>query len=318
MKIVVLDGYAANPGDFSWEALKTVGEVTIYDRTRPDEVEERAKDADIILTNKVCLGKKEMYVLPNLKYVGVLATGFNIIDTEEARRRGIIVTNIPAYSTDSVAQMVFAHLLTVTNRVEHYSIANRAGRWTASKDFVYWDTPLTEIAGKTFGIVGLGNIGRKVAEIANAFGLKVIAATSKTQEQLPPYIRKVSREELLRKSDILSLHCPLTADPREMINRESLAMMKPSAILINTGRGPLINEADVAEALQSGRLQAYCTDVLSSEPAAADCPLLQCDNAYITPHVAWATFEARRRLQDIAVAKVQAFANGNPQNVVNK
>jgi glycerate dehydrogenase len=316
MKIVILDGYAANPGDLSWGELARMGELTVYDRTRSDDTVERAHDADIVLTNKVCLSARVMNQLPNLKYIGVLATGYNVVDTETAKERGIIVTNVPAYSTMSVAQSVFAHLLTVTNRTEHYAVQNRAGRWSASSDFCYQDTPLTELAGKNFGIVGLGNIGSRVAVIAQAFGMNVVAFTSKSQSELPPYVRKTSFSELLKLSDVVSLHCPLTADTHHLMNRDTLSSMKASAILINTGRGPLVNEYDVAAALNGHQLRAYCADVLSVEPPQADNPLLQCENAYITPHIAWATKEARIRLIDIAVSNVRAFIDGKPQNVV--
>lgn len=317
MKIVILDGYAANPGDLSWNDLEAWGELTVYDRTKPDEVMERARDADAILTNKVCIGEQEMSGLPCLRYIGVLATGFNVVDVEAAKARGIIVTNVPAYSTESVAQMVFAHLLTVTNRTEHYAVQNRqAGRWSANPDFCYWDTPLTELSGKTFGIVGLGNIGSRVAEIAHAFGLKVVAHTSKPAAALPSYIGKRTLDELLAESDIVSLHCPLTPETQHLINRQTLQRMKSSAILINTGRGPLVADQDVAHALNSGRLRAYCADVLTDEPPTPTNPLLQSEHAYITPHIAWATREARLRLLNVAVANVKAYAEGNPKNVV--
>ena len=315
--IVILDGYTANPGDLSWGELKELGALTVYERTQPEETVARAKEAEMVLTNKVLLRRQEIEQLPNLKYIGVLATGYNVVDLETARERGIIVTNVPAYSTESVAQMVFAHLLSVTNRTEHYAIQNREGKWTASPDFSYWDTTLTELAGKTFGIVGLGNIGKRVAAIAQAFGMKVIAYTSKAASQLPEYIEKKTMDELLRESDVLSLHCPLTADTKQLINRETLQKMKSSAILINTGRGPLINDQDVAEALNNNRLRAYCTDVLTEEPAKSDNPLLQCEHAYITPHIAWATCEARTRLIEIATENVKAFIEGKAQNVVS-
>ena len=315
MKIVILDGYSANPGDLSWQPLEQIGELTVYDRTKPEDTIERAKDAEIILTNKVLIKRPEIEQLPKLKYIGVLATGYNVVDVEAAHEHGIIVTNVPAYSTESVAQMVFAHLLTVTNRTEHYAILNRAGKWTASPDFCYWDTPLTELAGKTFGIVGLGNIGQRVAAIANAFAMNVIAYTSKSADKLPSYIRKKTIEELLAESDVLSLHCPLTPETKHLINRQALKLMKPSAILINTGRGPLINDDDVAEALNSHRLSAFCADVLTEEPPKAN-PLLQCENAFITPHIAWATNEARIRLIDVAINNVRAFIEGKPQNIV--
>ena len=314
MKIVILDGYTANPGDLSWKELETLGELVVYDRTSADETVTRAADAEVVLTNKVLITKDVMAQLPRLKYVGVLATGYNVVDIEAAHQRGIIVTNVPAYSTESVAQMVFAHLLTVTNRVEHYAVQNRADRWTNSADFSYSDTMLTELAGKTFGIVGLGNIGKRVAQIAQAFGMNVIALTSKTA--LPEGIKKVDLPELLAQSDVLSLHCPLTPDTHHLINPDTLKQMKPTAILINTGRGPLIDDQAVADALKAKRLYAFCADVLTEEPPKADNPLLALPNAYTTPHIAWATVEARARLVQVAIGNVKAFANGKPQNVV--
>ena len=314
MKIVILDGYTANPGDLSWKELETIGELVVYDRTSADETVARAADAEIVLTNKVLITKDVITQLPRLKYVGVLATGYNVVDIEVAHQQGIVVTNVPAYSTESVAQMVFAHLLTVTNRVEHYTVQNRNDRWTKSADFSYSDTLLTELAGKTFGIVGLGNIGKRVAQIAQAFGMNVIALTSKTT--LPDGIRKVELSELLSQSDVLSLHCPLTPDTHHLINSDTLNKMKPTAILINTGRGPLIDDQAVADALKAKRIYAFCADVLTEEPPKADNPLLGLPNAYTTPHIAWATVEARTRLVQVAIDNVKAFANGKPQNVV--
>ena len=316
MKIVILDGYAANPGDLYWNALQDVGELTVYDRTMPEDTVVRATGAEIILTNKVVLGRKEIEQLPQLRYIGVLATGYNVVDTQAAHEHDIVVTNVPAYSTESVAQMVFSHLLTVTNRTEHYALLNRQGRWSENPDFCYWDTSLLELSGKTFGIVGLGNIGHRVAQIALAFGMRVIALTSKSADALPPGIRKVDLQELLTTSDVLSLHCPLTDDNRHFINAQTLAVMKPTAIVINTGRGPLVNDADVAEALAAGRLAAYCADVLTEEPPKADNPLLCQPNAFITPHIAWATKEARLRLLSTVIENVRAFVGDCPQNVV--
>lgn len=316
MKIVILDGYSANPGDLSWEELERLGTLTVYDRTKPDETVARAADADIALTNKVVLGQKEIALLPQLKYIGVLATGYNVVDTKAARERGIVVTNVPAYSTESVAQMVFAHLLTVTNRTEHYAQQNRNGRWSESADFCYWDTNLTELSGKTFGIVGLGNIGSRVAQIALAFGMQVKALTSKSAAALPAGIQKADLKELLSTSDVLSLHCPLTENTRHLLNADSLSLMKPAAIVINTGRGPLVNDSDMAEALAQGRIAAYCADVLTEEPPKPDNPLLKQPHAFITPHIAWATREARLRLIGTATANVRAFIEHHPQNVV--
>ncbi|MDE6337625.1 MAG: D-2-hydroxyacid dehydrogenase, partial [Muribaculaceae bacterium] len=274
MKITVLDGYGMNPGDLSWEELEKLGEVTVYDRTAKEDVIERAADSEVILTNKTVLDRKVIEQLPKLKYIGVLATGYNVVDTEAAKERGIVVTNIPAYSTASVAQMVFSLLFAITNNVEHYTADNRNGRWSRSADFCYWDTPLIELAGKTFGIVGLGNIGQSVARIALAFGMKVLALTSKRVEVLPDGVAKASSlDELLKKSDVVSLHCPLTDSTRHMINAESLAKMKPTAILINTGRGSLVDEAALANALNKGELKGAGLDVLSSEPPSIDNPL---------------------------------------------
>lgn len=317
MKIVVLDGFAANPGDLSWEGMQALGELTVYDRTAPEEVMERCNDADIVLTNKVILSASTLKQLPQLKYIGVLATGYNVVDIKAARKQGIVVTNIPAYSTDSVAQLTFAHILNITNRVGHYARQNREGRWSSNPDFVYWDTPLIELNGKTLGIVGLGNIGMKVATIARQFGMDVFAMTSKNSSDLPAGIQKTTFEGLLAISDVLSLHCPLTEQTRHLINAKALKKMKPGAILINTGRGPLVDEQAVADALQSGQLLGYGADVMSQEPPQADNPLLQCPNAFLTPHIAWATFEARQRLMQIAIDNVQAFLKGKPINVVN-
>ena len=316
MKIVVLDGYTANPGDLSWEGLEQLGEVTVYDRTKPSETVARAAEAEIVITNKVVIGREEMAQLPHLIYIGVLATGYNVVDIAAARERGIIVTNVPAYSTESVAQMVFAHLLTVTNHTERYAIENRQGRWSSNPDFCYYANSITELADKTFGIVGLGNIGQRVAQIAQAFGMKVKAFTSKPAEALPEGIQKTDLKELFQTSDIISLHCPLTPDTHHLIKAETIAWMNPEAILINTGRGPLVDDAALAEALKAGRLKAYCADVMTEEPPKADNPLLQVDNAYITPHIAWATKEARQRLLQIAIANVSAFLKGTPQNVI--
>ena len=251
-----------------------------------------------------------------MKYIGELATGYNNIDLDAAHERGITVTNIPAYSTDSVAQHVFALLLNVTNRVDHYAEATREGTWSRQLDFCYWDSPLIELSGKTMGIVGLGHIGCKVAEIAHAMGMDISAATSKNSSDLPECIRKVTMEGLFSTSDIITLHCPLTAENHHMINAKTLAMMRPGTILINTGRGGLIDEEAVAAALESGHLRAYCADVLEQEPPRADNPLLRQPNAYITPHVAWATREARKRLMDICVENIKCFMAGEPQNEV--
>ncbi len=317
MKIVVLDGYTVNPGDLSWTELQALGDVVVFPRTTGDELVDRCKDADALLTNKVVIDAGVMSHLPKLKYIGVLATGYNVVDIAAARERGVCVTNIPAYSTDSVAQMVFAHILNITNRVGHYARQSREGRWSRNEDFCYWDTPLPELAGKTMGIVGLGHIGMKVARIAREFGMDVFASTSKHSSSLPDGIQKTTLQGLLGVSDILTLHCPLTDNTRGMINSTILKRMKRGAILINTGRGPLVNEADVAAALKSGQLGGYGADVMCQEPPAVDNPLLSAPNAFITPHIAWATFEARGRLLDIAVENLRTFMEGSPANVVN-
>ena len=313
-KIVVLDGFTANPGDLSWQGLEELGEVTVYDRTKAEETAARAAEAEVVLTNKVVVGREVMARLPRLRYIGVLATGYNVVEVEAARERGIVVTNVPAYSTESVAQMVWAHLLTATNRTEHYAIENREGRWSRSPDFCYWDAPLMELSGKTFGIVGLGNIGQRVAQIALAFGMKVKALTSK--DVVPAGVEKACLDELLAAADVLSLHCPLTANTRHLMNAETLRQMKPTAILINTGRGPLVDDEAVADALAEGRLAAFCADVLTEEPPKRDNPLLRQPNAFITPHIAWATKEARGRLVQVATDNVRSFLNGSPVNVV--
>lgn len=318
MNIVVLDGYAANPGDLSWDAMKELGQLTVYDRTPAEEVIARSQEADIVLTNKVVLTADIISKLPHLKYIGVLATGYNVVDTEAARLKGIVVTNIPSYSSDSVAQLTFAHILNISNRVAHYAQLNRQGVWSSNKDFCYWDTPLFELAGKTLGIVGLGSIGMKVANIGRQLGMDIFAMTSKNSSDLPQGIQKTTLDGLLAVSDVLTLHCPLTPQTRHLINQETLSQMKQGAILINTGRGPLVDEAAVAQALQSGHLMAYGADVMSQEPPAADNPLLACPNAYLTPHIAWATYEARVRLMQIATDNVKAFIAGSPVNVVNK
>ncbi len=318
MRITVLDGYGMNPGDLSWNKLEELGDVTVYDRTAPSEVINRSAGADILLTNKVVLDRPVIEELPDLKYIGVLATGYNVVDTDAAREKGIIVTNIPSYSTASVAQMVFSLLLAITNGVEHYTSDNRSGRWSRNADFCYWDAPLTELAGKTFGILGFGHIGSKVARIALAFGMKVLALSSKSADSLPAGAEKAeSLDQLLRESDVLSLHCPLTDSTRHIINADTLAKMKPSAILINTGRGPLVDEDALADALNKGKLRGAGVDVLSCEPPAFDNPLLYARNCYTTPHLGWATLEARQRLMDIAVANVANFIEGTPTNVVN-
>lgn len=317
MKITVLDGYGLNPGDLSWEGFKKLGFFSVYDRTHPSELMERAKDSEVLITNKTVLDAKAISSLPKLKYIGVLATGYNVVDIEEASKRGIVVTNIPAYSTMSVAQHVFALLLAVTDRVEHYAIEVASGRWAVSPDFCFWDTRLTELAGKNLGIVGFGNIGQAVARIALAFDMKILVYTSKDASQLTEGITKVSLDDLYSKADVISLHCPLTPDTLHLINSKAIEKMKNGVILINTGRGKLVDGTAVADALNNGKLGAFCTDVLSSEPPSPSNPLLTAPNTFITPHIAWATKEARTRLMDIAVANLSNFLAGSPINCVN-
>lgn len=318
MKIVALDGYVANPGDLSWDELKALGECVIYDRTAPEEVLERAADAEVVLTNKVVITAEMMAALPQLKYIGVMATGYNIVDIDAARERGIIVTNIPSYSTDSVAQMVFAHILNIAQQVQHHSEAVHQGRWTSSKDFCFWDTPLIELRGKKIGIVGLGHTGYTTARIAIGFGMEVYAYTSKSSFQLPPEIKKMELDQLFSECDIISLHCLLTDKTRELVNAARLKLMKPTAILINTGRGQLVNEQDLADALNNGQIYAAGLDVLSQEPPKADNPLLTARNCYITPHIAWASAAARERLMGILLDNLKGYMEGKVINNVAK
>ncbi len=316
MNLVILDGYSVVQNDLNWQSVSRLPDVSVqvYDRTSLADVVERSREADAVLTNKVVLSREVISQLPRLRYIGVLATGYNVIDVEAAHERGIVVTNIPVYSTPSVAQLTFAHLLNVTNSVAHYAEENRKGAWTQSPDFVWMDTPLTELQGKTFAIRGLGNIGREVARIALAFGMRVVAVSR--QSQMPEGVEKVGWDDALREADVLSLHCPLTAETQHLMNAQTLSLMKPTAILINTGRGPLVDESAVAQALSDGRLRAYCADVLSVEPARADNPLLKAPRCYLTPHIAWASREARLRLIDIATRNLASFLNGTPINVI--
>lgn len=315
--ITILDGDAANPGDLSWDALRQLGNVTIYPITSDEQKILRAKDADIILTNKVLLDRPTLQQLPRLKYIGVQATGYNVVDLPAAREQGIIVTNVPAYSTDSVAQHTISLLLAATNQVQHYAHATRQGIWAAKPAFCYWDTNLIELASKTFAIIGFGNIGRKVASIAHALGMNVIAQTSKPQQQLPEYVTKVTRDELLSQADVISIHCPLTDATLHTVDVQTIRQMKPTAIVINTGRGPLVDEVAMAQALHEGRLAAYCADVMEQEPPSAHNPLLREPTAFLTPHIAWATREARQRLLNVVTNNVRAFLDGHPQNVVS-
>lgn len=318
MKIVVLDGYGLNPGDLSWESMQALGELEVFDRTSPAELHQRASDAEALITNKTIISAEDMKALPQLKYIGVLATGYNVVDIDAAKALGIVVTNIPAYSTRSVAQMVFAHLLNITQRVGHYADENNKGRWTNNADFCYWDTPLVELDGKKIGIIGYGNIGQTVAAIATALGMKVYVYSSKPQFLLPQGVQRMSIDEIFQECDVVSLHCPLTDETNGMVNSTRLNSMKSSAILINTGRGPLVNEQDLADALNNGVIAAAGLDVLSTEPPRKDNPLLTAKNCFITPHIAWATKEARIRLMDIAVNNLKSYIGGSIINNVAK
>lgn len=312
MKICILDGYSLNPGDLDWSPVERLGDVTLFDRTPADKIVERAADADIVLTNKVPFSADTLRQLPRLRFICVLATGYNIIDTEAAARQGVVVANIPAYSTMSVAQMAFAHILYITNHVASYAREVADGKWTNCPDFCFWDSALTELAGKTMGIVGLGNTGMATARIAVAMGMKVVALTSKSADTLPEGITPAPLDDVLASADVVSLHCPLTPSTRHLINAASIAKMKPSAILINTGRGPLVDEQAVADALNGGRLAAFGADVLSQEPPRGDNPLLSARNCFLTPHIAWATLEARTRLMSTATENVRQFIAGEP------
>jgi glycerate dehydrogenase len=316
MRIVVLDGYTLNPGDLSWDALYALGHCRIYDRSEPDEIVPRASGAEVVLINKTELSRDALSALPGLRYVGVLATGYNVIDVRAAAELGIAVTNVPAYGTASVAQMVFAHLLNLTQRVAHHAQTTVDGRWSECPDFCYWDFPLVELSGLTMGIVGFGRIGQQVAHIARAFGMRVLAhdvgpisAESGAQA--------ADLDTLFRESDVISLHCPLTDENRRMVDRRRLGLMKPTALLINTSRGPLIDEDALADALSAGRIAGAGLDVLAVEPPVADNRLFFAPNCFVTPHIAWATRAARARLLDVAVANIRAFLAGVPQNVVN-
>lgn len=317
MNIVVLDGHTLNPGDLSWSALAALGTLQVFDRTPPSEVVSRAAGAEIVLTNKTVLTAAVIAVLPRLRCIGVLATGYNVVDLAAARARGIPVTHVPAYSTPSVAQLTFALLLELTHHVGRHSDGVHAGRWTRSPDFCYWETPLVELAGGTFGIVGFGQVGRAVARLAAAFEMQVLAHTRRPPATAPEGVRFTDLETLLRASDVVSLHCPLTPETQHLINAQRLALMKPNAYLLNTGRGPLVDEAALAGALNAGRLAGAGLDVLGSEPPAPDHPLLGVRHCVITPHLGWATRAARERLMRQAVENVRAFLAGRPVNVVN-
>ena len=317
MKIVVLDGHTLNPGDLSWKELEALGDCTVHDRTEADRTLERAAGADVLLTNKTVLSAAILDQLPGCKYIGVLATGYNIVDIEAAARNHIVVTNVPTYAAQSVAQMVFAHALNLTQHVAHHSRTVREGQWAKSPDFCYWDYPLMELAGKTMGVIGLGRIGRATARLARAFGMNVIGYDSNPEACAAAECAPVDLDEIFTSSDIVTLHCPLTDQTEGIVSAERLAMMKPTAFLINTSRGPLVDEAALADALNDGRIAGAGLDVLCIEPPTDDNPLAQAKNCYITPHIAWATREARARLLTTAIENVRTFLGGTPQNIVN-
>jgi glycerate dehydrogenase len=319
MKIVVLDGYTLNPGDISWSEIEKLGELTVYDRTPESEILNRIGDAEIIFTNKTPLTKDTIENVKNVKFIGVLATGYNVVNVEAAKERGIPVANIPAYGTDSVAQFVFALLLEICHHIQNHAYSVMDGEWTKSLDFCYWNYPLMELSGKTMGIIGYGRIGQAVSKIATAFGMKVLAYNGNSNKKLEDEnVRLVTLDELFNRSDVISLHCPLFESTKGIINRENIDKMKDGVILINTSRGPLIVEDDLAEALNSGKVYAAGIDVVSAEPIKSDNPLLKAKNIFITPHIAWAPKEARARLMNIAADNLKAFIEGNSINVVNK
>ena len=320
MKIIVLDGYRLNPGDLSWQGFEEIGELTVYDRTPLDDQKEilrRIGDAEIVLTNKTPISRSTMDRCPNLRYIGILATGYNVVDTAAAKEKGIPVCNVPAYGTQSVAQFAIALLLEICHHVGHHDKAVHDGAWCRCPDYCFWDYPLIELAGKTMGIVGYGSIGRAVGQIAAALGMEVIAHSRTPWPDGSAAAKYVALDELLRRSDVVSLHCPLFPETKGMINKDSIAKMKDGAVLLNNSRGPLIVEQDVADALNSGKLYAAGVDVVDSEPMDPASPLLQAKNCIITPHISWAPLEARSRLMDIAVANLKAFLAGSPANVVN-
>jgi glycerate dehydrogenase len=317
MKIVILDGHGLNPSDLSWEPLEAFGDVTVYPRSNDSNWFERSQDAEIILTNKICFPKERIAQLPKLKYIGVTATGFNIIDLKAAKAKGIVVTNVPAYSTMSVAQLVFALLLEVVNQVGHHAACVRKSRWANSPDFCFWDFPLLELCGLTMGVVGFGEIGQAVARIAKAFGMKVVAHNRSDKSAQFPDIPFVSMKELLKTADVVSLNCPLTDETHHIINKQSLKLMKKSSVLINASRGPLVDELALAEALRKEDIYAAGLDVLNNEPPLESNPLTELDNCFITPHIAWATSASRKRCIETVIKNVEAFVKGEAVNVVN-
>ncbi len=319
MKIVILDGYTLNPGDLSWDELKTLGDVEIYDRTSPDMVIERAKDAEIVFSNKTPLGEDLLNQLPNLKFLGVLATGYNVIDIQTAKKNGVVVSNVPGYGTASVVQMTFALLLELCQHVQRHSDAVMEGRWANSADFCFWDFPLVELEGKTIGIIGFGDIGKNVGDVATAFGMNIIAnSRTQTDQSHRKNFRWAEVKELLEQSDVVSIHCPLLPETKGLINKESLQWMKPSAFLLNTSRGPILVDEDLADALNNEVIAGAGIDVLSTEPPSHDNPLFKAKNCLITPHISWATKEARSRLMQTTISNLKAYLGGNPVNVVNK
>lgn len=317
MKIIVLDGYTLNPGDLSWEPMKQFGDLTVYERTLSNQVHERTKDAEIIFTNKTPIPAEIINQLSSLKYIGVLATGYNVVDTHAAKQKGVLVTNVPGYGTASVVQLTIALLLELCLHVQHHSDTVMKGKWSHAADWCYWDYPLIELADKTIGIIGFGNIGQRVADIATAFGMKVIAHSRKqTDQPKRKNFRWVSVSELLETADVVSIHCPLTSETRHLINKDSLQRMKPSAFLLNTSRGPIIIDEDLANALNNDIIAGAGIDVLSVEPPSIDNPLFKAKNCIITPHMAWATKEARSRLMQTAVTNLSSFIAGKPVNTV--
>ncbi|MBQ4050081.1 MAG: D-2-hydroxyacid dehydrogenase [Oscillospiraceae bacterium] len=318
MKIVVLDGYTENPGDLSWEELGTLGELTVYDRTPTEEILPRIGDAEVVITNKSPITVATIDACPGMKYIAVLATGYNVVDVNAAKERGIPVSNVPAYGTASVAQFAIAMLLEICHRVAHHSKTVHEGKWTNSIDFCYWDYPLIELDGKTMGIIGFGRIGKATGKIAKALGMKVIACDSAPDEQGKEIAEYVDLDTLLSSSDVISLHCPLFPETEGIICKETIAKMKDGVILLNNSRGPLLNEQDVADALNSGKIYAAGLDVVSIEPIREDNPLLKAENCFITPHISWAPKEARARIMETTVANVKAYLDGSPINVVNR
>lgn len=319
MKLVVLDGYTLNPGDLSWDGIKRFGDLTVYERTPASEILERCKGAEIVFTNKTPLRQDVLAQLPDLKYIGVLATGYNVVDIDFARTMGIKVANVPGYGTASVVQLTFSLLFELCLHVQRHSDSVFKGDWVASADFCYWNYPLIEMEGKTLGIIGFGSIGQKVADVASAFGMKVVAySRTQTDQSHRKNFQWLSLEELLKTSDVVSIHCPLFPETEGLINKNTLKLMKKSAFFINTSRGPIVNEQDLADALNSGLIAGAGLDVLSVEPPSANNPLLSAKNCLITPHIAWATKEARTRLMEIVEHNLSSFLNGNPVNIVNK